>query len=66
MTRAARAVAATAAALLALVLVPAASDAGPNSSKIIETIWHVTPASGAQVGKLASKATIHLKFGVAV
>jgi hypothetical protein len=48
MTRAARAVAATASALLSLVLVPAASDAGPKSSKIIETIWHVTSASGTQ------------------
>ena len=48
MTRATRAVAATAAAFLSLVLVPAASDAGPKSSKIIETIWHVTSASGTQ------------------
>lgn len=48
MTRATRAVAATAAALLSLVLAPAASDAGPRSSKIIETVWQVTSASGTQ------------------
>ena len=48
MTRAIRAAAVSAVATLSLVLVPAASDAGTRSSRIIETIWHVTSASGTQ------------------
>jgi hypothetical protein len=49
MTRAARAIAVMAVAVLSLVLVPAAGNAaGARKSKIIETIWHVTSASGTQ------------------
>jgi hypothetical protein len=49
MTRALRAFAVAAVATLSLVLVPAAGNAaGARKSKIIETIWHVTSASGVQ------------------
>lgn len=48
MTRATRAALASLAAALFLIIVPAASDAKPRSSKVIETIWHVTSASGTQ------------------
>jgi hypothetical protein len=47
MTRAIGAALAGVAALF-LIVAPAASDAKPRSSKIIETIWHVTSASGTQ------------------
>jgi hypothetical protein len=47
MTRATRA-ALTGLAALFLIAAPTAGDAKPRSSKIVETIWHVTSASGTQ------------------
>jgi len=49
MTRASRTAAAVAVAAACLAIAPAAGDAHARSSKIVETIWHVTSASGTQV-----------------
>jgi hypothetical protein len=49
MTRASRTAAVAAVAAACLAIAPAAGDAHARSSKIVETIWHVTSASGSQV-----------------